>query len=267
METGERAGTEFFFSSKLSICQWARPSGSPKSAAEDTCNCGCLKTAHSVCEEWRPQPGSEPLTCVCGFVMDDHKPCQNYRVNTAAANFGDCKCGFAKDMHGAAAFASTGKHKKMEHRSSKDLLEEMTHKVYANCASYTVNLESANFGECMCGRPKSEHSPEALAKNAAAGQTAGTTRRDSGEMRKNFAQKDKVSCPKYEPNLTGGEFGVCMCGAKRADHTEQALAVDTGHKAARQQARGFGAPARSLSDLAMGERCVCFAVGWAGELN
>jgi len=232
---GQNAGTVYYFCCAEGVSQWACPAGAPKASAEPTCGvCGTLKSAHSVCGEWDPQPGSEPLTCRCGFVKEDHKPCLNYRVNMSAANFGDCKCGFPKDMHDMAAFASGAKPKKTE-RSSKELRDEYTRKQYADCAKYTVNLESANFGECICGRPKAEHSPEALAKNAAAGKTAGTTRQDSGEVRERFAQKEKVSCTKYEPDLTGGEFGMCKCGAKRADHTDAALAADTGAKAAKQQ--------------------------------
>lgn len=232
---GKKAGTVYYFCCADGVSQWACPPGASKPSAEPTCGvCGTLKSAHTVCGEWDPQPGSEPPTCRCGFVKEDHKPCLNYRVNMSAANFGDCKCGFAKDMHDAAAFASGAKAKKAE-RSSKELRDEYTHKQYADCAKYTVNLASANFGECMCGRPKAEHSPEALAKNAEAGKVAGTTRQDSGEVRERFTQKVKVSCTRYEPNLTAGDFGVCKCGAKRVDHTDAALAADTGAKAATQQ--------------------------------
>lgn len=232
---GKKEGCCYFFSSTRGASQWERPEGPDKAAAEPTCvGCGTLKIAHSACEEWVPQPGTEPPTCNCGFTKDAHKPCMAYRVNMAAANFGDCKCGFPKDMHEAAAFASGAKAKKAD-RTSKELRDEMTQVQYANCAKYTVNLQSSNFGECICGRPKAEHSPEALAKNATAGQTAGTTRRDSGEVRSKFAQKEKVTCPKYVPDMTAGEFGVCTCGAKRADHTDAALAADTGAKAAKQQ--------------------------------
>jgi len=129
----------------------------------------------------------------------------------------------------------------------------MVQKQFADCPKYQVNLESSKFGECLCGRPKAEHSPEALAKNARDGQTAGTTRRDADEMRTKFVQKEKVDCIKYAPNLTSGEFGVCVCGAKRADHTDVALAADTGAKAAKQQDAAdvrAGFVQRSVADCA-----------------
>jgi len=231
---GKKAGTSYFYTCSPCGSQWKMPPGDAKTAPEPTCTCGALKTAHTVCGEWDPQPGTEPPTCRCGFTKDDHSPCMNYRVNVAAENFGDCKCGFPKDAHEAAAFVGGAKAKKQE-RNSSDLREKMSQKKYADCPKYEVNLESANFGECKCGRPKAEHSPEALAKNAKAGAAAGTTRRDSGEMRNKFVQKAKVQCVKYEPDLTAGEFGVCKCGAKRGDHTDAALAADTGAKAAKQQ--------------------------------
>ncbi|KAL1499445.1 hypothetical protein AB1Y20_011649 [Prymnesium parvum] len=232
---GEKNGCTYYFCSELCVSQWDAPSGAPKPSAELTCTCGCLKSAHKVCAEWNPRPDTKPLTCNCGFLKEDHRPCHTYRVNMSAANFGECKCGFAKDVHDADAFASGGKAKRQD-RTSKELRDGFAHKEYADCPNYTVNLQSANFGECKCGRPKGEHSPEALAKNAEAGQMSGTTRRDSSEVRSHFVHKEKVDCKKYEPDLTGGEMGVCKCGAKRGDHSDFALSADTGRHTAKQGA-------------------------------
>ena len=46
------------------------------------------------------------------------------------------------------------------------------------CDNYRVNLEAANFGDCVCGRPKSEHSEAAL--------TAGRSRQPSSARRSSF---------------------------------------------------------------------------------
>ena len=116
-------------------------------------------------------------------------------------------------------------------------------KGYCPCTVYRVNLASANFGECMCGEPKAAHSPEALAGNADAGKAQGGKKQDSEELRKQFAQKDKVaaarrpspssavatalltvasladatlpppppsqvSCKRYEPDLSAADFGT-----------------------------------------------------------
>lgn len=245
-----KPGVVYYYSA-AGASQWACPPGAPKTKAEATCACGMLRSAHRACCAWKPT-GTVPQTCSCGFTKEEHSPCMEYRVNMQAENFGDCKCGFAKDMHVKEAFAGGAK-KKREERNSKDLRDEMNHKTYADCAVYRVNLASGNFGECMCGRPKAEHSPEALAKNAAAGQTAGTTRRNSGEVRQGFVQKAKVTCARYEPDMTAGEFGVCRCGAKRAEHTDAALAADTGKHAAKQQDAGdvrAGFVQRALADCA-----------------
>eukprot|EP00964_Phaeocystis_antarctica_P046670 scaffold26992_cov63-Phaeocystis_antarctica.AAC.1 len=39
---------------------------------------------------------------------DPDKACEAYKVDMAAANFGDCKCGHSKKDHAPAAFASRG---------------------------------------------------------------------------------------------------------------------------------------------------------------
>jgi len=252
---GKKAGTPYFFA-ETGTSQWARPSGTAKEEAEATCTCGRLKSAHVVCDDCDPQLATDPITCACGFPKEMHKPCSHYRVNMSAANFGDCKCGFGKDEHSAAAFSKAAK-KELVKKGSAELRGEMVQKQYADCPKYCVNLESGNFGECMCGRPKAEHSPEALAKNAIAGQTAGTTRRDADEVKSKFVQKQKVTCLRYSPNLTAGDFGVCTCGAKRADHTDAALAADTGAKSAKQQNAAdvrAGMVQRVVCD------CSCFAL-------
>jgi len=225
-------GRTYYFCSATGTSQWERPQGAARTHADPSCTCGCLKSDHVVCGDCEPVGDSG--ICKCGFPKIDHSPCSHYRINMSAANFGDCKCGFGKDEHQASAFAGGAK-KDLQKQTSAGLRAGMLQKHYADCAKYRVNLESCNFGECMCGKPKAEHSPEALAKNAIAGQQAGTTNRDAGELRGKMVQRQKVECARYSPNLTSGEFGTCTCGAKRAEHTDAALAADTGAKAAIKQ--------------------------------
>ena len=56
-----------------------------------------------------PEVGGQPsANATSAPNADPNKPCDNYRVDMAAANFGDCKCGFPKKDHAPSAFASRG---------------------------------------------------------------------------------------------------------------------------------------------------------------
>lgn len=217
---------------------WVQPDGAGKGEGDTICSmCSVLKSDHAVCGEWKPQADG---LCDCGFPKDVHTPCDQYRVDIAAENFGDCKCGFGKDLHAATAF-SGGFKVPTEKRNSADVRAGFVQKEYAQCEKYRVNLNSANFGECMCGAPKAEHSPEALAGNAASGKKkAGEfKKRDSADVRAGWVQKEKVECLRFEPDLTAGAFGVCVCGAKRSDHTDAALSAGTGKQAAHHEMRDY----------------------------
>ena len=70
-----------------------------------------------MASEVEPQPKAtatpevEPqltATAISAPNPDPDKACENYKVDMAAANFGDCKCGYAKKDHAPAAFASRG---------------------------------------------------------------------------------------------------------------------------------------------------------------
>ena len=114
---GEHAGFPYFFSSD-GTTSWQRPAGK-KEAPEPTClTCGCLKAAHS--------------------------PCLDYQVNMSAAVFGECNCGFTKEVHLAGAFVKD----KVSPRKSRELCHIIPRKAYCDCERYEVNLESLNFGEC-----------------------------------------------------------------------------------------------------------------------
>ena len=103
-------------------------------------------------------------------------------------------------------------------------LWKFTQKEKASCAMYSVNLQSANFGECRCGLPKASHSEEALKQNAENGGTGMTTRRDEKELRSKFVQRECVECASYEVDMGPGvQYGMCKCGAPRAEHSNAAL--------------------------------------------
>ena len=112
----------------------------------------------------------------------------------------------------------------LSRQSEEELLAGFVRKTSVECTHYRVNLQSANFGECMCGMPKADHSEEALKENSENRATAMTTRRDEVELRKTFVQREKVECAKYEVDMSPGAlYGMCICGKPRAEHTEEAL--------------------------------------------
>ena len=56
---------------------------------------------------------------------------------------------------------------------------------------YVVNMESANFGECICGAKGDDHTAEALAAGTKGGPKHGE--RDSAEVRAGFVRRSSSS--------------------------------------------------------------------------
>jgi len=154
-------------------------------------------------------------------------PCNEYRVNMAGKVFGECMCGHPKAAHSAAALCK----KVGAQRTKQDstvLREKMTAKGYCACEKYMVNMQSASFGECTCGQPKSAHSPAALASE----EKTKMDRVNSTELRSKMVQRDKCACEKYVVNMEAKTFGECICGEPKANHTAEALAAGEKSKAA-----------------------------------
>jgi len=94
----------------------------------------------------------------------------------------------------------------------------------APCVKYVVNMGSASFGECVCGRPKADHTPEALAATDKA--SKGNAVVDARILRAQFVQNQLVDCAAYQIDMKtpGVPFGQCVCGQPKAKHSEAALA-------------------------------------------
>lgn len=162
-------------------------------------------------------PLKEPLT--------SDAPCSTYRVNMSAEEFGECVCGFPKVQHEAVAFAChvpTAQKKTAQKKKFDEtvLVEQMTHHDKTTCRLYEPNLKAASFGECKCGRPRSEHSDAALKAGALHSSKA---KPDEAALVESMTHRDKADCLKYQPNLQAASFGECVCGRPHADHTEAAL--------------------------------------------
>ena len=118
---------------------------------------------------------------------------------------------------------SSGKLPSMKLVDDSALFQQMsqtTARELAVCTRYRPNVH-ASFGECVCGRPRADHSEQAL---RAAGQYASpkTVVRDEKKLRERMTRRETVECTAYRPNLKGS-FGECVCGAPRAAHSDAAL--------------------------------------------
>lgn len=153
-------------------------------------------------------------------------PCNTYRLNLKSESFGDCQCGWSKASHSPAALLAGGAGKPSAKRqaSAKELPASFFEKAAAECTRYEVNMKSANFGECVCGWPRAQHSAAALA--AASLKEEKTTCMDAEELRKQFVQKELAACTKYVVNMQAANFGECVCGRPKAEHTAAALGGD-----------------------------------------
>ena len=75
------------------------------------------------------------------------------------------------------------------------------------CDDYHVDMSSATFGTCMCGRPKAEHRQGVRRIGAPTG--GGSSK---------AAQAWETKCTGYKINLSAANFGECMCGRPKKDH-------------------------------------------------
>jgi hypothetical protein len=86
--------------------------------------------------------------------------CENYQIDMTAASFGACKCGHAKAEHTIVGGPKKGGGKVASPFKAKAApVAAATEEDNGGgaCTNYRVNMAAAAFGECKCGRPKSEH--------------------------------------------------------------------------------------------------------------
>mmetsp|Transcript_7352 Transcript_7352/g.9321 ORF Transcript_7352/g.9321 Transcript_7352/m.9321 type:complete len:233 (-) Transcript_7352:624-1322(-) len=124
------------------------------------CKCGWMKADHEekemnkaaqALQNLRQKSSKwEPVDNVNGAG-----PCLNYRVDTAAEEFGTCKCGYKQADH----------KEKLENKASMALKSLKSKNASRNsrikgskaCDNYRVDTAAENFGDCLCGFPKGAH--------------------------------------------------------------------------------------------------------------
>ena len=155
------------------------------------------------------------------------RPCEAYRINMKAASFGDCMCGWPKAAHSSEAIALKAcASAKFNPLASPELRKAFVQRERAPCVKYVVNLEGRVQGECMCGRPRAEHTQDALA-----GDVARSSLLSSPELREKFVKKELADCIQYVVNMQSSRFGECICGRLRAEHTRAALTANSSRAA------------------------------------
>ena len=160
-------------------------------AAQEAKEAAAAVALQSVCRGNKDRAQVELMKHACG----------NYRVNMQAETFGECMCGWPKSAHTAEALAKKVDEKvEVKRVNSEDLRGKLQAKHTCSCERYVVNMQSDNFGECMCGQPKAAHSAAALS----AGEVSKMARVASGDVRAKFVQKQKV-CEEsaHEPHRGG----------------------------------------------------------------
>ena len=132
--------------------------------------------------------------------------CKKYVVNMESANFGECICGAKRDPQPRGARGGDPKHGQRNSADARGLLQ----KEYCACKKYVVNMESANFGECVCSEPRDHHNPEALG-NATKG---GPKPAQLGGRARGLLQKETVSCTNFVLDMSPDAlFGQCATAA------------------------------------------------------
>ena len=89
----------------------------------------------------------------------------------------------------------------------------------AACTEYRADLHAIEFGTCVCGRPKAQHTEEVLSPDKKKASPTKADRLAAAMRRKSFT----ATCTSYRENLTANTFGICVCGLPRAEHDESAL--------------------------------------------
>jgi hypothetical protein len=163
------------------------------------------------------------------------EPCVHFLINIRADRDNECMCGWLKSEHKEEAMINARRGSKWELLknatliNSNELRSRFVQKTKAACEKYEVNMQSINFGECICGLPRGEHSALALLAGGIK-KDAGMGQVESAELRGRFVQKMYAPCTKYVVDMGASAVGMCVCGEPRANHSPSALKASVAEK-------------------------------------
>ena len=131
-----------------------------------------------------------------------------------------------------ASASATKLQSRVRGKAARERVENMRHP----CMNYRVNMKAEEFGTCMCGWPKKDHTPEALAKKATEHKSPKKIVSDNvlrDRMMDSPLRSGKCACERYQVNMQAVEFGQCVCGEPKANHSAAALAAGEATKVAK----------------------------------
>jgi hypothetical protein len=134
------------------------------------CKCGWSKSSHKRKSINKAGKALDELRNNNQHESDDEfeeeekaaKPCKNYRLNTEAAIFGECKCGWEKSAHIKSQKSKLHGAAQRLHKSSNVdgmMFDEA-------CDKFRLDTTAAEFGVCKCGYKRPAH--DAKGSNVAA---------------------------------------------------------------------------------------------------
>jgi hypothetical protein len=110
------------------------------------------------------------------------------------------------------------------------------------CEDYRVDLAAGEFGMCICGFERAEHSAQAQTAAQSAPRQKWATIAAGAAMQQEPAggSSDSGACEDYRVDLAAGEFGMCICGFERAEHSAQAQTAAQSAQRQKRAATGLG---------------------------
>jgi hypothetical protein len=88
------------------------------------------------------------------------------------------------------------------------------------CTQYQIDMTASAFGQCKCGKPKSEHSDAAL---KGGNRTSTMGRPTTPPPAATATPASNGECEQYQIDMSASAFGQCKCGKPKGEHSDAAL--------------------------------------------
>jgi hypothetical protein len=110
------------------------------------------------------------------------------------------------------------------------------------CDDYRVDVAAGEFGTCKCGFKKAEHSTQAQKAAPSAPRQKRATIAAGAVMQQKLAGGSSGSgtCEEFRVDMVAGEFGMCVFGFKKAEHSAQPQTAAPSAPRQKQAATGLG---------------------------
>lgn len=216
------------------------------------CKCGWMKDKHK--DEFRKPKAKEAPPVPP--PRKPTKPCDTFIADTAATEFGVCRsCGFKKTEHnvkdkkaehqtvklaeqGKGVAEKVGDNDALDttstffaNKKGKETANEADDGGDGPCANFVLDM-AGGFGTCKnCGKTKQEHKEAGKIKEKERSVFAGghaadkkrptITKNTKLDVKRKGKKKNKGACDNYRVDMTGKNFGDCVCGFPKGEHGEK----------------------------------------------